>query len=630
MSGPKKSAKPSPKPKSQPIANTPASSISQPTVFGGGFWRRHWVPATILFLLPIILYFQTIAYGYVLDDKIVLSENAFVKQGTQGLKDIFGKESFTGFLGEQQDLVAGARYRPLSIATFALEWEFFSKKAQDGKTRIGNPGISHFINLLLYALTALLIYRLFVIIVPPKSNAPWYWSIAFVGAILFVLHPIHTEAVANIKGRDEILALLLSLATLYAILRYLIARQMAYMVAAPVLFLLALLAKENSLTFLAVIPLVGILFTKDSKRSLVVSSLALLGAAIAFVLIRTSVIGYLLDSGKEITGLMNNPFVDATTGQRYATITYTLGWYLKLLFVPHPLTHDYYPYHVPLVGWGDWRALGSLVLVMGLIGLAARQWKKSRITAFSILYFFITLSMVSNLVFPVGTFMNERFIYMPSVGFCLLLAYLLVYKLPQWLPARAGKGIAYALLGVMGIGFAARTLTRVPDWETPATLEAASIQVSYNSARSNQYYAYTLYETSLVEKDTAKKRDIYDQAWPYVNRALEIYPAYTDAHTCRDGIAAGYYQLDGDITKLLPYFENTLRTAPVDFVDQYLDYLVKRGQHVPELTAFFHRVGYEYFWEAQGNATRARKYLEMGLRLAPGDAGLTADLAAVK
>ncbi len=555
-----------------------------------------------------------------LDDKIVLSENKFVKKGTKGLNDIFGTESFTGFLGTQKNLVVGARYRPLSIATFAIEQQIFGPK----------PGISHFINILLYALTALMIYRLFFLFMPPSKESVWYFTVPFVGALLFALHPTHTEAVANIKGRDEILALLFALAAMYAVLRQIATPHIKYVVGAPILFLLALLAKENALTFLAIIPMAALLFTSASKQQVAFVTAPLLAMAFIFIGLRASVIGFLLDSGTQVTDLMNNPFVDATVGQKYATITMTIGWYFKLLFYPHPLTHDYYPYHVPLVGWADWRALGSLVLVVGLLGLAGWMWRKSKVAAFSILYFFITLSIVSNLVFPVGTFMNERFIYMPSVGFCLLIAYLLVQKLPEWLSPNAGKAIAYGLIAAMGVGFAVRTFTRVPDWENSATLEAASIQVSFNSARSNQYYAYSLYEKALQEKDPDKQKALYDEAWPYVNKALEIYPAYYDAHTCRDGIAAAYYQRDGDIAKLLPYFENTLRTKPTDFVDQYLDYLSKRGQHVPELTDFFHRVAYDYFWSEKRDGVRARKYLEMGLRLAPGDARLAADLASVQ
>ena len=130
------------------------------------------------------------------------------------------------------------------------------------------------------------------------------------------------------------------------------------------------------------------------------------------------------------------------------------------------------------------------------------------------------------------------------------------------------------------------------------------------------------------EKDPDKQKALYDEAWPYVNKALEIYPAYYDAHTCRDGIAAAYYQRDGDIGKLLPYFENTLRTKPTDFVDQYLEYLSKRGQPRAPSSPISSTASPTTISGAK-NATAcvARKYLEMGLRLAPGDARLAADLA---
>lgn len=604
------------KAKSAPKAKSTKKKVS---AFSGGFWKRHWIEGAILLVLPFLLYYQAMSFGYVLDDKIVISENAFVQQGTEGISDIFGKESFTGFLGEQQDLVAGARYRPLSIATFAVEQEWFGE----------DPATSHAINILLYGLTALMIFRVFMIIAPGKEGTPWYFNLAFIGGLIFVLHPVHTEVVANIKGRDEILALLLSMATLYCMLRYFITKKLPWLIASPVIFIFAILAKENALTFLAIIPLAIMLFMRIPMKKLVMGTLPLLGASIVYLLIRYSVIGYLLDSGTEVTSIMNDPFLDASTGEKYATITMTLGWYLKLLFVPTPLTHDYYPYHVPLVGWGDWRALLSLVLVLGLAGVTYWQWKKSRITAFSILFFFISLSIVSNLVFSVGTFMNERFIYMPSVGFCLLLAYLVTRKLPQWLPGTPGKVVAWGLTGLFALGFAYKTIDRVPAWENSASLEKAAIKVSYNSARANQYYAYSLYEKSLVATDNTEKIALYDEAWPYVNKALEIYPGYSDAHTCRAGIAAGYYQSKGDLNIMLDAFEKTLKVKPVPFVDQFLNWMVGRQRNATELAVWFHKVGFQHFWQQKQDAVNAKKYIQMGLRTSPGDVQLTGDLASI-
>ena len=305
-------------------------------IVNNSFWRNHLIQALILIIVPFILYGYSIQFGYVLDDEIVVSENNFVKQGFAGIWDLLSTESFTGYLGEQQDLVAGARYRPLSLITFAIEYAFFGL----------NPGISHFINILLYALTALLLFRVLSLFIPNLKDHPWWLGTSFITAFIFVLHPVHTEVVANIKSRDEILTLLLSLSVIYSSYKNLLFSKVYWLILSVTLFLLALLAKENAITFIAIIPMTFFFFTNHSLKRILATTAPLLITAIVYIFIRYSVIGYLLDSGKEVTGLMNNPFLGATQGETLATITYTLAHYIKLLFFPHPLTHDYYPYQI--------------------------------------------------------------------------------------------------------------------------------------------------------------------------------------------------------------------------------------------------------------------------------------------
>ena len=178
--------------------------------FKSGFWKGHWKEALILFLLSVGIYAMTVPYEFVLDDQIVISENEFVKKGLSGISEIFSNDSFTGYFGEQKDLVAGARYRPLSIAMFAVEHELAGLDQR----------IYHAINILLYGLLVLILFRVVSLFIkaPPKDY--WFLAVPFVCALLFALHPVHTEAVANIKGRDEILALMGSLLTVYAVFRY--------------------------------------------------------------------------------------------------------------------------------------------------------------------------------------------------------------------------------------------------------------------------------------------------------------------------------------------------------------------------------------------------------------------------
>ena len=165
----------------------------------------------LIFVLSFLLYSNTITHDYALDDSIVILENEFTKQGISGISDILNYDTFVGFFGKKKDLVAGGRYRPMSLVTFALEWQFFGQ----------NPTISHFINILMYGLTGVVLYLLMLLMfknIRPPLEA---YFIAIATTILFLTHPIHTEAVANIKGRDEIMALLGSLTTLYWAFKYL-------------------------------------------------------------------------------------------------------------------------------------------------------------------------------------------------------------------------------------------------------------------------------------------------------------------------------------------------------------------------------------------------------------------------
>ncbi|HXV36088.1 MAG TPA: DUF1736 domain-containing protein, partial [Myxococcota bacterium] len=412
-------------------------------VLGGA---KRWELA-VLAALPLLLYLPTLEFGYVLDDKIAVEENAFVQQGIRGIGAIFGSESFAGFVGEQPSRLVGARYRPLSLATFALEHELYGL----------NASRSHLINVVLYAVTTLVVYRFFRALVSGRASDRGFARLPFLAALLFALHPLHSEVVANIKGRDEILALLLSLASVLALLRFARQRSAAALALSGSSFLLALLAKENAITFLAVAPLTLFVFTEARPRRLGAAMLPLIAAGLLYLALRYHALGFaLLGDGAESADLMNNPFLEASTAQRYGTIFYTWGVYLKLLLFPHPLTHDYYPYQIPLVGIADARAIAPLVAFLAMLAGGVALLRGRGIAAWSLLYFLATFSIVSNLFFSVGTFMNERFLFMPSVGFCLLLAWILLSKLPGWLGAwpRLARRAPLAIAALFALGFA--------------------------------------------------------------------------------------------------------------------------------------------------------------------------------
>lgn len=143
-----------------------------------------------MFIVAFALYANTLTHGYVLDDTIVITDNDFTAAGFAGIGDLLTTDSFHGFLGRDVEELAGGRYRPLSLVTFAIEGALFGK----------SPGVGHLGNVLLFALCCvMLLIVLEALLRDRPSLGPL--PVAFVAALLFAAHPVHREVVANIKGR---------------------------------------------------------------------------------------------------------------------------------------------------------------------------------------------------------------------------------------------------------------------------------------------------------------------------------------------------------------------------------------------------------------------------------------------
>lgn len=140
----------------------------------GPWWKT---PKTVYALIAVVcfaLYANTLGNEYALDDAIAITSNSFTKNGFSGIPDLFKYDTFTGFFGTTKELVAGGRYRPLSLVTFAIEWQLFGE----------NPGVSHFINILLYALTGMILWQLLMRFRAEESNV-WFLSLPLVVVLLF-------------------------------------------------------------------------------------------------------------------------------------------------------------------------------------------------------------------------------------------------------------------------------------------------------------------------------------------------------------------------------------------------------------------------------------------------------------
>ncbi len=532
----------------------------------------------ILSIFAFILYGNTLKNDFALDDAIVITGNQFTQKGFNGIKDILKYDTFVGFwltnnagktaeqIQEEKKLVAGGRYRPLSLISFAIELEFFGKNIKDDQGKIlykGNPSVSHFFNIILYLLTTYLLYLILCKLIPPKQDTKWYLSIPFLASILFLAHPLHTEAVANIKGRDEIMTLLGSLAALWFTLKYLDTKKHALLLASSFCLFLGLLSKENAITFLAIIPISAYYFTNHKLKDIFKASLPLFAVSVLFLLIRGSVLG--MGGEKTISNeILNNPFITASFGEKFATIFFTLWLYIKLLFFPHPLTYDYYPWQIEIINFANPKAFLPLILYLALgIFAVYGMVKKKDEFSYSIWFYLLPLSVVSNIFFPVGTFMNERFIFISSIGFCIFIAVLLGKYLAKLIKNVEIQSYTTAFILIIILGsYSFKTIDRNKAWKNDLTLFTTDVKTSYNSAKSNCSVGGKLIEEAQkpINKNNKTTHDsLVTQSMVFLERALEIYPEYIDALNL---LGNAHFEHNYNIHRTLHYYSKILKLRP--------------------------------------------------------------------
>jgi len=557
--------------------------------------EKHGYP-WIVFLFAFLLYANTINHEYTQDDAIVIYDNMFTQQGIAGIPGHLKNDTFFGFFKTKgkDKLVSGGRYRPLTPIMFSIENSIFGN----------SPFAGHIINVILYALLCMLIYKLMILMLFPRlGSLSGFYIFAFLASLLFAAHPIHTEAVANIKGRDEIMSMMGAVLALYYSLKYIDTKKNLFLILAGIAFFLGLMAKETTITFLAVIPLAIYFFRNDSVKKLVNPFLVVLLSAIVFISIRTYILGF--DLGGTPKELMNNPFlkivgnayVPFTVGEKMATIIFTLGKYIGLLLFPHPLTHDYYPRHIGIMSFGNWQVLLSFVIYIGLAIYAVMNLKKKSIVSFCILYFFITISIVSNIVFPIGTNMSERFMFMPSLGFCILITYLIFHFF-----GKSNLKVMIAIVAAILLLYSFKTITRNNIWKNDFTLFTTDVETSNNSAKVLNAAGGALLTESSKPENSAKKMKMLDKAIPYLTKALEIHPNYKNAAL----LLGNAHYFKGDYEASIKSYERTLTIAP-----EYKDAITN--------LAVAYRDAGRNAGEKEQNLEKAKNYLARSIQLVDTD-----------
>lgn len=504
-----------------------------------GFSRQRII-ALVIFALAFLLYANSLKNNYVLDDFSVIKEHFTVKQGFDGIKDIWKTTYRYGYWGHPDDL-----YRPLTLTVFAIQWELWPD----------NPFPPHLFNVLLYGAICVLIFFLLKRIF--AAQGIWLPAIT---ALLFAAHPIHTEVVANIKSLDELLCLFFLLISTVYLLKYTGSKKPLHLVFALGSYLLAFFSKESAITFLAAFPLILFYATDASRKRIIVLSLLMLIPAVIFLGIRQKVVGTI--SGAENVSVVDNLLSAAkSTSERTATAFKILGIYLVKQIYPHPLACDYSFNQIPIVGWADIKAILSLMVHLALGVFALVNLRRKTVLAFAILFYFISLSLYTNLVFQIGSSFGERFLFVPSLGIVLALAWLMLRYLS---PASLGESknpsspVLWIVIVLLILG-GGKTMIRNTEWKDNATLYEADVLKSPNSAHMRYYYGLSMMkEKSINEKGEVIRPEYLDSAIAQFEIAAQIYPPYADAY---DQLGLAWYRKK-DYEKSIGFYKKSLELNP--------------------------------------------------------------------
>lgn len=498
--------------------------------------KNNRIHKIVILVLIAVFYGNTLSLNYALDDRMVILESQYtIEGGWNAVKSIFTQDTFTGYFGNDKSVVAGGRYRPMSQLSFMIEFQLFGQKI---KQQIGDvhdynnlhnadhekffndsflPVVNHFMNVVYFILLCLLLYEVLSKIFQKYNGPKWYQSLAFLAVVLFALHPLHTEAVANVKGRDEIFAMLGATAALWCSLQYVDKRKWWYLVLSLLAITFALFSKENAITYLAVVPLSLFFYQNENlkKSDYIATLIPVALGSIFFIWVRSKALGGMMPAD-ETNNILNNPYINSTKAQEIATVLFTWAMYFKLLVIPHPLTHDYYPKQIEITDFSNpvvWLVvLGSIALVV----YALLNLKKRSVIAYGILFFIITFSITSNLLFNIGTFMNERFVFIPSLGFTLIVGYAL-YRLGVSKPVGLQK-LSVAILAVVGLLYGIKTFTRNFVWKDDFTLFLTDVETSNNSIKCNISAGGSKLQ---IWKESHKERDKV-AAYNYLEKALKL------------------------------------------------------------------------------------------------------------
>jgi uncharacterized membrane protein len=456
--------------------------------------RRTLIASIFVALAAVLPYLNTLNADFTFDDYGLVIDNPVLPSSATP-RAILLRPSCTGGL-----------YRPVTMLTYAVN-----------RYTGGDRFAFHLTNVLLHALASAVVLFLALELLQSPFGA-------LVAGVVFAVHPIHTEAVASLAGRAEILAAaFVGVALLFSVY----ADQThgspvsALGTISLVAFSLALLSKESAVTAIPLMML--ILYWRGSRVGRILRRAVPYIVVCAFYLVaRLAIVGSV--TLPEKPQFLDNPLAYASVFERLGTALVIIWSYVSTLIMPLRLSADESFDQIPVVhSISDGRFIIALLMLVATGATLVVNRKRLAPVTWGALFAAAAMSVTANVLIPIGTIKAERLLYLPSVGFCVAAGWLAQrYKRSSesWHAVPRSLGI------VVLIALAYRTWARNADWYNNFNLFTSTVEASPNSARAHQNAAAVYGQAGDL-----------DHAIVHYKQALAIYPHFRSA---AEGLALAY------------------------------------------------------------------------------------------
>jgi len=442
----------------------------------------------LIIIAGFFVYVNSLSGEFLLDDRYLVTDNTYVKN------PVFVKNIFTQNIGEGAGIESNS-YRPLQMLTYMADYRVWGL----------NPRGYHITNIVFHILAALCLYWFVTILFENRL-------ISLITSLLFVIHPIHTEAVSYISGRADPMSLLFMLLSFIFYIKSLGKNNPIIYLLMLSSYALALLSRESAL----ILPVLLLLYHYAFKRKIEAAKLlSISGIAAIYLILRFNIIeAPLPHSASAIPAFQRIPgFFVAVTN------------YARLLILPFGLHMEY----------GDWlfnimdpRAIAGIAIMAALLIAAFKSRKKgtgyffendkagksSLSPFFALMWFIITLLPQSN-IYPVKAYMAEHWLYVPSIGFFLILAYLL-NSLYENIRLRT---FAVSITLCLALFYSVLTVRQNNYWREPITFYERTLKYAPDSARAHNDFG-------IAHESMGNE----EEAIAAFNKAIETDPNYANAY----------------------------------------------------------------------------------------------------